>query len=274
MPRNRVPRPVPVPPLQLARRPGRPALIDLDRIVAAAKDIDVEGLSMSAVAARLGISASGLYHHVKGREALARLAAQSTLADADVPPDDGRPWADWMLAYARFLRTVLRHHGAISHVHPGETGSPTSLDRLEQVLHVLVRAGFSKAEAIGAFMVVTNCISGFVHQDIQIESEARAGRPYLAEFHRALAAKAPDELPILRSLPESGLTDRDTLFDDQIRTVLAGVQARHAQAGAKPGEQQRRRRRVRERRQGDGPSSSAVGPAGANTLKRPVRSHG
>jgi len=227
MPRDRKRRPVTA---AFPRRPGRPALIDLDRIVAAAKDIDMDRLSMAAVAARLGTSASGLYHHVKGREELARLVAKSTLADADVPADDGLPWAEWMLAYARFLRQALRQHGAISHVHPGETGSPTSLDRLEHVLRVLVRAGFSNQEASRAFMVVTNCISGFVHQDMQIESEARAGRPFLAEYRRALAAKEPYELPILRSLPESDLMDRETLFDDQIRTILAGVAARHAQA--------------------------------------------
>jgi TetR/AcrR family tetracycline transcriptional repressor len=248
------------------RRPGRPPLIGLDRIVAAAKDIDMDSLSMAAVAARLGISASGLYHHVKGREQLARLVAQSALANADVPPDDGRPWAEWMLAYARFLRKVLLHHGAISHVHPGETGSPTSLDRLEHVLRVLVRAGFSKEEAMRGFMVMTNCISGFVHQDRQIESEARAGRPFLAEYYRALAGKRPDELPILRSLPEVGVRDREMLFDDQIRTVLAGLVVRHTQArgkGAKGGEprlrQRARRRRVHAR---------LARPAGTSTPTR------
>jgi AcrR family transcriptional regulator len=242
MPRARTPRPVAIPG---PRRAGRPSRIDLDRIVAAAKDIDLDRLSMAAVAARLGTSASGLYHHVKGREALARLVAQSTLADVDVPADDGRSWTEWMLAYARFLRKVLRHHGAISHVHPGETGSPTSLDRLEHVLRVLVAAGFSKEEAVRAFMVVTNCISGFVHQDRQLESEARAGRPFLAEYYRALAGKRPDELPLLRSLPASDIMERDALFEDQIQIVLAGVAARHAQAksnGAKAGGQLRPRR--------------------------------
>jgi AcrR family transcriptional regulator len=227
MPRHRTLQPVPVP---VPRRAGRPALIDLERIVAAAKDIDRDGLSMVAVAARLGTSASGLSHHVKGRKQLARLVAQSTLASASVPADDGRPWTEWLLACARFLRSVLCQHGAISHLHPDETGFPSSLERLEHVLRVLVRTGSSKAEALRAHLVVTNCISGFVHEDCQIESEARAGRSFQAEYYRALAAKGPDELPILRSIPTSDVTDRETLFDDQIRTVLAGVAARHRQA--------------------------------------------
>lgn len=205
-------------------------------------DMDMEDLSMSAVAERLGVSVSGLYHHVRGRDELARLVARSTLAEADLPPDDGQHWADWMLAYARFLRKTLRERrGTISHVHPGETGSPTSLDRLEQVMRVLLRAGFSSSEALLAFMVVTNCISGFVHQDNQIEAEARAGRPYVAEFYRALAARRLEELPILRGLPNP-TTDRDELFDDQLRTVLAGVAARHAQSARGSAAQGRKRR--------------------------------
>ncbi len=225
---------------------------------------------MSAVAARLGVSVSGLYHHVKGRDELARLVARSTLAEGDLPPDDGQHWSEWVLAYARILRRTLREQrGAISHVHPGETGSPTSLDRLEQVLRVLMRAGFSGEEAMLAFMVVTNCISGFVHQDNQIESEARAGRPYVAEFHRALSERRPDELPLLRSLP-GPLIERDLLFDDQLRTVLAGIAARHAQEGRRAGRVMRARaaaRRVRAERS----SAASTGRARGSGRRRPTR---
>jgi AcrR family transcriptional regulator len=51
-------------------RVGRPPSIDRSMIADAAAEIGLENLTMKAVAERLGVSVTGLYHHVAGRDDL------------------------------------------------------------------------------------------------------------------------------------------------------------------------------------------------------------
>ena len=59
---------------------GRPARIDQMMIADAALEIGLEDVTMKAVAERLGMSVTGLYHHVAGR------ASWSAWRRSDRPP--------------------------------------------------------------------------------------------------------------------------------------------------------------------------------------------
>jgi AcrR family transcriptional regulator len=53
-----------------ARAGGRPPLIAVDDVVRAGRELGMRRLSINAVAARLGVSATALYRHVESRWAL------------------------------------------------------------------------------------------------------------------------------------------------------------------------------------------------------------
>ncbi len=204
-------------------RRGRPPTIDLEQVVAAAAQLGPEELSVAAVAERIGVSVTGLYRYVRGREDLLHLLGRRAAASLEAPQDDGRPWTDWMLAYAGALRRALEQSGgAISHVHVAASSVPTSIDGIERCLAVLRRAGFSGEQATGALVLVVDCTFGFVHRELQTMAEAQAGRDYRATFHRLLALRGVGELPVLRSLA-CYVPEVDREFEASIRTVLAGV---------------------------------------------------
>ncbi|GAA1138275.1 TetR family transcriptional regulator [Ornithinicoccus hortensis] len=60
---------------------GRPPRIDRADIVRAGRALGMAGLSVKAVAAELGVSATALYRHVDGRWGLERLVGESLLSD-------------------------------------------------------------------------------------------------------------------------------------------------------------------------------------------------
>ncbi|WP_063772644.1 TetR/AcrR family transcriptional regulator C-terminal domain-containing protein [Streptomyces sp. CT34] len=90
-------------------RPGRPAVIDRDRIVAAALELDQDTLTMQAVARRLGVATSALYRWVGGRAELLDLAS-AELSRRIVPRREPTEadWRDWLAELAHRIRREFR----------------------------------------------------------------------------------------------------------------------------------------------------------------------
>ena len=61
------------------RRVGRPPQISRQAIAEAAQQVGLGNLTLKAVADHLGVSVAGLYHHIRGKEDLLRLAADQAL---------------------------------------------------------------------------------------------------------------------------------------------------------------------------------------------------
>lgn len=177
------------------KRLGRPPRIDLDAIAAAALDIGFEDVTMRRVAERLGVSVPGLYHHVRGRDDLLRLAAERALARVALPVDDGRPWDEWLRAWARYIRSALSARPElVQHFMVGGLDD----ERLDEVIGIalgaLHRHGFDAAGADTAWRTVSAFALGVAVEDIR---ERTAGRPI-----------------------------DDARFEDRLTTVLRGVAAR------------------------------------------------
>ncbi|MFG2095900.1 TetR/AcrR family transcriptional regulator [Streptomyces sp. NPDC048612] len=106
------PTPAPTPgrrPAARSPRPGRPAVIDRDAIVAAALAMDQDQLTMQAVARRLGVATSALYRWVGGREELLDLVS-AELSRRIVPRREptADDWHDWLAELAHAIRREFR----------------------------------------------------------------------------------------------------------------------------------------------------------------------
>ena len=73
-----------------SRTGGRPPLIAVDDVLRVGRELGMRRLSVNAVAAQLGVSATALYRHVESRWALERLVGESLLAELELfdDPDD------------------------------------------------------------------------------------------------------------------------------------------------------------------------------------------
>ncbi|MDT5219327.1 MAG: hypothetical protein QOF15_1432, partial [Mycobacterium sp.] len=70
-----------------SRAGGRPRLISLDDVLRVGRELGMRRLSVNAVAAQLGVSATALYRHVESRWALERLVGESLLAELELFDD-------------------------------------------------------------------------------------------------------------------------------------------------------------------------------------------
>jgi AcrR family transcriptional regulator len=192
-------------------------------IARAADEIGLDNITMKGVADRLGVSVPGLYHHVDGRDDLMRLAAEYSASQIQLPADRGQHWTAWLLEWARYSHDAfVAQPELLSQFLNGSIGVDRMVVHVDAVVGFLTRHGFSLAEALDAFMVVSECALGAAVGDIRDAEATRAGRPIMSEYHRALSQHGPDELPHLRALVGS-VTRVTADFDEHVRTVLVGI---------------------------------------------------
>ena len=149
--------------------------LDTDAVVrAAAELVDADGLSalsLSTLAARLGVKPPSLYAHVGGLEdlryRLAVLAAEE-LSAALTPAVAGRARGDALRALGETYRGwVVAHPGLYAAVEPnGPRGEPAIEHVLELVLAVLRGYGLEGETAIHAARSLRSMLHGFTALEI------------------------------------------------------------------------------------------------------------
>ncbi len=171
----------------------------------------------------------GLYHHVRSRDDLVRLAAEYAASHIEVPVDRGQHWSVWLLEWAQYVRAALISlPDVLGQFLSGSIGMDRMVDHLDAVIGLMTAQGFSPAEAIDAFRLVSATSLGVAVGEIREAREAEAGRSSVAEYHRLLARRRPSELTQIRKLvgaPEQLAPS----FEEQIRTVLVGIGARRGE---------------------------------------------
>ena len=185
------------------------------------KEQGLDALTMRTVAARLGVSAMALYHHVEDKDEIVRMVGDDILAKIDLPDPDSGDWRELL------TNTVMATHEALLSV-PGMTTvllTRTLLPHAHRLLFFCIkqfeRAGLSSEEArlayaglhqlsIGRLMVQTS--SNFdmhthvpADNDLSIYMDALHSR---ASFDEALAGLldhyAPSAPTRQRRAPQKG----------------------------------------------------------------------
>jgi AcrR family transcriptional regulator len=198
-------------------------------IARAAHDIGLDQVTMKAVADELGVSVPGLYHHVEGRDDLMRLAAEYSASQIQLPVDHGQHWAAWLYEWARYSHDAfVAQPELLGQFLNGSIGIDRMVTHVDAVLGLLSRHGFDPVAAVDAYEVVSECAIGAAVGEIRDAEASRAGRPIMAEYHRALAQHGPDDLTYLRELVNTyGRVHSD--FTHRICTVLAGIAVRRGE---------------------------------------------
>jgi len=209
---------------------GRPPRISRGAIAEAALELGLDDdLTMKRVADHLGVSVPGLYHWVKGRDDLLRLAAERALSRVRLPTDTGQHWATWLREWARYTRTVLAERPELlNQFVNGGLDDDRLIEVIGRTLDVLHRDGFDPAAAFAAWEAVSTMALGAAVDDIREAVAERDGRPWATRLFSSLARRDADELPTLRSIAASGYErDRDASFEARLTTVLVGIAVRN-----------------------------------------------
>ncbi|MCM2388144.1 TetR/AcrR family transcriptional regulator [Streptomyces albipurpureus] len=143
-----------------------------ERVVAAAIELADEkglaGVTMRALAGRLGVEAMSLYNHVRSREDLLDRMVDNVFGRID-PPPSATDWRTAMRHRARSVRTVLLDHPwALSLLNSRSRPGPATLRHLDAVLGTLRGGGFSVAMTVRAISAIDSYIHGFILQELSL----------------------------------------------------------------------------------------------------------
>lgn len=100
--------------MPIAHVGGRPRQIEVTDIVRAGRALGMRDLSLSGVAAALGVSATALYRHVDGRWGLERLVGEDLLADLKLIDDPSHDTPTHLLSFGLQLHGFAVRHPGLS----------------------------------------------------------------------------------------------------------------------------------------------------------------
>ncbi|MQY29299.1 TetR/AcrR family transcriptional regulator C-terminal domain-containing protein [Nocardia aurantia] len=210
-----------------ARGRGRPSKINRDRIVAAARELAPEKLTMQAVADSLGVDRKALNYYVCDREGLLELVAldafESEIGRVDLPAH--ADWRQVLRSYATATKEAFTRVGVlISYVRFDGVTDTAALRVVERIVESLTAAGFDVDDAGRAITLV----SAVAHAAAREAMTVAAGRvdPQAENVLNALETAPPEQFPLLRRLAAGRRAPvrPDEQFRFDVEVIVAGLE--------------------------------------------------
>jgi TetR/AcrR family transcriptional regulator, tetracycline repressor protein len=189
-------------------------------------DAGMDGLTVRALASRLGVQAPALYWHVRGKQAL--LDEMATLiwrqigdVMAALPGD--MPWREVMATYAQTVRKELLGHRDGAKAFSGTTlTDPDVVRRQEVTFGNLTRQGFTIRDAARALVLLHDFTIGFcVEEQAVVQGTASGDDRYLPGRRAELIG--PQTAPLAVEAGQVIFGDSDTRFAELIDLLLGAV---------------------------------------------------
>jgi AcrR family transcriptional regulator len=181
--------------------------------IALVDEAGLGGLTMSALANRLGVGTMTLYRYVESREALVDLMVGRLLTELpDRPALDAASWIDSLVDYMSALRAWAMERPTLIYLDKERPRLTGELARqVQRDLDELVRLGFTPREALTLRHALT------VHLHGQVEFELTLRR----------AGSSPNELADLtgtlsEAIGQLETTDMAQLYAVGVRALLVG----------------------------------------------------
>jgi TetR/AcrR family transcriptional regulator, tetracycline repressor protein len=194
-------------------------------IVQAALDLldeaGMDGLTVRALAARLGVQAPALYWHVRNKQAL--LDEMATLiwrrvGDVMAGLPASTPWREVMSVYAATIRAELLGHRDGAKAFSGTTlTDPEVVRRQEVTLGTLTSQGFTLADAVRGLLLINNFTIGFCVEEQAVRQVTASGDD---RYARRAELIGPDTAPLAVAAGEVIFGDPDTRFGELTGLLL------------------------------------------------------
>jgi TetR/AcrR family transcriptional regulator, tetracycline repressor protein len=206
-------------------RRGRPPQISRGQIVAAARSVPRDELTMKAIADVLGVSRKALHYHVGDKQGLLNLVVadlfESELADVDLPDAD---WRTVLRAFAHaFHRGVLQVGIAATYVQLHGIAGMTAMKLTERVVQSLFDAGFDETLARRGLTVVSNV--AMTHAHIDLVKAQHGIYPQEAELTDVLSQASLEQFPGLRRILAFVQNEApDDQFEFELDLAITGLE--------------------------------------------------
>jgi AcrR family transcriptional regulator len=215
-----------------------PPRLNRDAIVAAAFDVldeaGIDGLTVRALAARLGVKAPALYWHLDSKQAVldemgTEVASRISLSLESLPP--GATLAEALRAYASAMRAeYLRHRDGARTFSGTRLTDPSVLRRQEVGLGRLTAEGVSLERIVDAFEIVTAFVVGFVIEE-QERAQSDPERYALDRRDRAIG----DDHPLASSAGHYLHRPAEQKFAEHLEAIIPALTGPSAEGGTGTG---------------------------------------
>jgi AcrR family transcriptional regulator len=199
-------------------------------IVRAALDLldeaGMDGLTVRALAARLGVQAPALYWHVRNKQALLdEMATQIWRQVGDVmaglPAD--LPWRELMRTYAATVRKELLGRRDGAKAFSGTTlTDPDVVRRQEVTFESFVRQGFAIEDAVRGLVLLHDFTIGFCVEEQAVAQVTASGDDTYAPGRRAELI-GPETAPLAVEAGPLIFGDPDTRFTALVDLLLTAI---------------------------------------------------
>jgi TetR/AcrR family transcriptional regulator, tetracycline repressor protein len=199
-------------------------------IVQAALDVldeaGLEGLTVRAVAGRLGVQAPALYWHVRDKQQLldemgTEFWRQVGAEVAALPP--GQPWEQVLAEFATITRRALLAHRDGAKVFSGTYLTDASvLEAQEEGLARMIAEGFTLADLIRAWSLLYSFTVGFCIEEQSVAQAAAAGDDRYSLERRARRFGSGSHPLMVQAGPEI-FGEPDARFADLVAVIIDTV---------------------------------------------------
>ncbi len=207
----------------MAAKLTRPLIVDTAFEVL--DEVGIDGLTVRALANRLGVKAPALYWHLESKQALLDEMGTAVARRIQHSLDDVATTvtlADALLAYARATRVeYLRHRDGARTFSGTRITDPQLLRGRETALTRLVAQGHSIEQVSDAFEIVTAYVVGFVIEE-QERSQSSADRYDLAARDSSIGT----DFPYTVGAGHHTFRPAEEKFAEQLAVIIPALTAR------------------------------------------------
>jgi TetR/AcrR family transcriptional regulator, tetracycline repressor protein len=201
-----------------------------DAIVQAALDLldeaGMDGLTVRALAGRLGVQAPALYWHVASKQALldemaTQIWRRIGTVMAGLPADV--PWRELMTIYAQTVRRELLAHRDGAKAFSGTTFTdPDLIRQQESTFASLTHQGFTLANATRGLVLVHDFTIGFcVEEQAVVQAKASGDERYSLDRRAEMIGE--DIAPLAVEAGWVIFGEPDTRFAELVGVLLSGI---------------------------------------------------
>lgn len=202
-------------------RRGRPASINLEKIISAALEIGFHQISMHAIARRLDVAVSALYRYVSSKEELLLLCTDIVSQKIVLPPTDN--WQNHLRALARSYRKVtLSMPGSVEFVREVGLTTPSACHVVDRSIAVLRQSGFPPDLAyMFCIGMISHATDMALHEEQGRRNVDLRGGAEPEEFLKRLSEDYPN---IGWALAGDYILDREAYFELGLKVYIDGIE--------------------------------------------------